>query len=292
MAFFDAHDFCNQLASSLRALKPEASCSLASFTLASGDDIWEIVVQNVTSHRLFLVGYWVYMLETTESAEAFDPECFLTDNMFPCNQIDELVVAMTMPLLFEEILGEVQKLQPHLKRATEPALDLGLLYDPTPDTVPRYSGGIPDDVKAKYCNNICAWVQRVQYGCYRIGIKGCSGKSFYRVGNEMYFSDSAVFDWTNKSTYASKQAFVHSLPWMMDKLKAASKKWLSAKPTDGKARRPYPQQARPQQRPPAKPVVEEAPSKGSWRQANDTCPAGPANAVDDDGFTNVVKKRR
>jgi hypothetical protein len=311
----DVYSFCKAIESRL----PSSECRLETFTVTSNEEvvvseydpksdkivkrwktvpsdseIWDLVMKNVNvNHRAFIVGNWAYVVHS-EAVDSFSPDEILDDRyMFPLNCVEEFVTALNMNALFDEILVELQKMQPHLKRAAEPTLALELLYDPKPDAVVRYSGGIPDDVKARYFNNICAWVQCVRYGCYRIGIKGCSGKSFYVENGWLYFSDSESFDANNKSTYASKEPYVHDAKWMMDKLKAASRKWLSAKPTNEKPRYSSaagnPVKKGNFQRPAvtSTPTATKAMSGESTWRSKDVCPTGP----DDDGFTPVPKRR-
>jgi hypothetical protein len=259
-------------------------------TVPVNSEILELVKNVAVNHRVFIVGNWVHMVHR-EAVDAFNPEeVAKRDYMFPLHHVDYVVAALTMNALFNAVLVELQRMQPHLKRAAEPALDLELLYDPTPDAVVRYSGGIPDDVKAKYANNICAWVQCVSYDCYRIGIKGCSGKSFYVVQGVFYVSDSEAFDRNNKSTYFSAEPYVHDFNWMMDKLTKASRNWLSAKPTDKRtSNAPNKRSSNApvvNKHPVPPPAKEDAPAS-DWR-TKDACPKGPE--VDDDGFAKVSKK--
>jgi hypothetical protein len=328
MSLNDISCFCNAIQSKLCTLDPSSTCTLGTFlapvyvdvvvcvcdpdsgkqarwwkTVLSESEIFELV-QNVTNeYRFFVVGRWVYMVKT-DSVDSFFPEDFEDrDSMFSfdhidkvveamnpkSNQVDKIAKAMPVKALFGEILCELQNLYPNLKHAAEPALDLELLYDPVSGIVVSYSGGIADDVKAKYSNAICAWVQRVWDGCYRIGVRGSGGISLYVVDGWLYSSKSESFNPNKKSTYASKEPYVHDSKWVMDKLKAASFNWLNPKPTNDRPRHPAAAAKATNnnwksQRPaapakPANPVVAAKPL--AWR-SNDTRPT-----VDDDGFTAV-----
>jgi len=284
MSYYAIHNFCRESATHLRVLNPKTTCDLKTFTVpayeevvtteackldptklvrrwttvSSDSEVFEMIFSDapaVAKYCVFVVGNWAYVVDRAE-VDSFDPDEFSNgDAMFPLNQVEEFAASLTMPFvmnaLFQAVLGELQKMQPHLKRGSDPAVERETLYAPKGEKV-------------------FAWAQRMWYGCYRFGVKGSNGKTFYVVKGWLYTCCSEEFDQNVESTYESKEPFVHNCKWITDKLTTASSWWLSDnKPAD---KRPS----------------NTSSGRPAWR-AKDACPSGPQ--VTDDGFTAVPTKR-